>query len=157
MSKTGGPSHAVSDLKNHIGFWMRFVSNHVSHSFARRLADSGVTVAEWVVLREMFGQEELSPSDLAQSMGMTRGAISKLLDRLLGKKLVSREGRDDDRRYQTIALTSAGRKLVPVLAAIADGNDEEFFAPLSRAEREALVATLKKLVEAHHLHKLPTE
>jgi hypothetical protein len=46
---------------------------------------------------------------------------------------------------------------VPSLAALADRNDEEFFAPLSEKDRETLVATLKKIVRAHRLHKLPTE
>lgn len=157
MSKTKQSPGEVSDLKKHVGFWMRFVSNHVSHAFARRLLESGVTVAEWVVLREMYGREEMAPSELAELTGMTRGAASKLVDRLVGKALVTRKDRTDDRRFQEIALTAAGRKLVPSLAAIADENDEEFFAPLTVREREALMATLKKLVQAHELHRLPTE
>ncbi len=147
----------VSDLKSHIGFWLRFVSNHVSQSFARKLLDSGVTVAEWVVLREMYGHEGISPSVLADLTGMTRGAASKLIDRLVKKDFVTRRSRGDDRRFLEIEITAVGRKLVPVLAGIADQNDEEFFTPLSGHERELLVATLKKLVQAHELRKLPTE
>ncbi|MGZ3727553.1 MAG: MarR family transcriptional regulator, partial [Pseudobdellovibrio sp.] len=48
----------ASDLKSHIGYHLRVVSNAVSHSFARKLAVSGVTVAEWVILREMYSGEE---------------------------------------------------------------------------------------------------
>jgi DNA-binding MarR family transcriptional regulator len=151
------PKGAVSDLKKHVGFWLRFVSNHVSHAFARKLFDSGVTVAEWVVLREMYGQKEMSSSDIADRTGMTRGAISKLVDRLVGKGLVTREDRRDDRRFQDIALAPAGQRLVPSLAALADQNDEEFFHPLSAKERQTLIATLKRLAQAHGLHKLPTE
>jgi hypothetical protein len=36
-------------------------------------------------------------------------------------------------------------------------NDEEFFHPLSSRERAALIATMKKLAQAHRLHTLPTE
>jgi DNA-binding MarR family transcriptional regulator len=147
----------VSDLKKHVGFWMRFVSNHVSHVFARRLLESEVTVAEWVVMREMYGREEMAPSELAELTGMTRGAASKLVDRLVGKGLMTRKDRTDDRRFQEIALTSAGRKMIPALAAAADENDEEFFAPLTKGEREKLLTTLKKLVQAHGLHRFPTE
>jgi DNA-binding MarR family transcriptional regulator len=157
MSRTTTSSAAVSDLKKHVGFWLRFVSNHVSHAFARKLLASGVTVAEWVVLREMYDREEMSPSVLAERTGMTRGAASKLVDRLVGKELVTRKDRTDDRRFQDIALTPAGRRLVPSLAALADQNDEEFFHTLSAKERELLIATLKKLVHARKLHKLPTE
>jgi DNA-binding MarR family transcriptional regulator len=70
--------------------------------------------------------------------------------------LITRRGRSDDRRFQDIELTPAGRRLVPKLAALADRNDEEFFTPLSSTERKALVTILKKLVEAHALRKLPT-
>ncbi|MGB6742123.1 MAG: MarR family transcriptional regulator [Terracidiphilus sp.] len=157
MSKAKQSAAAVSDLKKHIGFWMRFVSNHVSHAFARKLLESGVTVAEWVVLREMYGREEMAPSELADVTGMTRGAASKLVDRLVGKAMVTREDRTDDRRFQDIALTPTGRRLVPSLAALADRNDQEFFSPLTASERETLAATLKKLAQAHGLHKLPTE
>jgi DNA-binding MarR family transcriptional regulator len=157
MSRVTQAPETVSDLKAHIGFWVRFVSNHVSFAFARKLLRSGVTVAEWVVLREMYGRSNISPSTLADLTGMTRGAASKLIDRLVDKKLVTRKERSDDRRFQDICLTDAGIKLVPDLAALADLNDREFFAPLSTAERETLLAILKKLVHAHDLHKLPTE
>lgn len=147
----------VSELGDHTGFWLRFVSNHVSYAFARKLLASGVTVAEWVVLREMFGLSNVPPSLLAETTGLTRGAVSKLVDRLLHKKLLTREERSDDRRFQSIALTEAGRKLVPKLAALADENDAEFFSALSTKERQALVATLKKLVKANGLTTVPME
>ena len=157
MKDAKTPDPTVSNLKKHVGFWLRFVSNHVSHAFSRKLLNSGVTVAEWVVLREIFDTDEMPPSTLAEQTGLTRGAISKLIERLVVKKLVSRKEGSEDRRYQRIALTPTGRRLVPKLAAIADSNDQEFFQPLTAREREALIATLKKLVHAHDLHHLPTE
>jgi DNA-binding MarR family transcriptional regulator len=149
--------YAVSDLKSHTGFWLRFVSNHVSHAFARKLLANGVTVAEWVILRETFVKDPVAPSVLAEQTGLTRGAVSKLVDRLLAKKLVTREEHSKDRRFQNVALTSAGRRLVPDLAAKADQNDAEFFSALSRGEREGLMVTLKKLAEANDLRKLPID
>jgi DNA-binding MarR family transcriptional regulator len=145
----------VSDVRSHTGFWLRFVSNHVSHAFAEKLVGSGVTVAEWVVLREMFDTSATSPSVLAAATGLTRGAISKLIDRLVQKDLVSRAEAAEDRRFQDVRLTSAGRTLVPKLAAIADQNDHEFFSQLPVGERERLVATLKKLVVANKLKQIP--
>ncbi|HVZ84579.1 MAG TPA: MarR family winged helix-turn-helix transcriptional regulator [Terracidiphilus sp.] len=157
MNKSEAHAEPVSDLKAHIGFWMRFVSNHVSHAFARKVQETGVTVAEWVILREMYGCGETTPSQMAEATGMTRGAASKLVDRLVEKKLVSRRERADDRRYQDIALTSAGAKLVPVLAALADQNDLAFFSVLTAVERASLLAVLKKIVQRHDLHTMPTE
>jgi len=157
MKDAKTPTQTVSDLKKHVGFWLRFVSNHVSHAFARKILARGVTVAEWVVMREMFDDPETSPGVLAERIGMTRGGVSKLVDRLVAKKFVTRRERSDDRRYQSIALTGAARRLVPQLAALADRNDEQFFHPLSTGERAALIATMKKLVQTHSLQTLPTE
>lgn len=71
--------------------------------------------------------------------------------------MISRRGRSDDRRFQSIALTATGRRLIPQLAALADQNDEEFFHPLSIEERAALLSMMKKLVHANGLQTLPTE
>ncbi len=108
-------------------------------------------------MREMFDDDETSPGVLAERIGMTRGGVSKLVDRLLAKSLLTRRERSDDRRFQSIALTAGGRRLVPRLAALADENDDEFFRALSVVERPALIATMKKLVQAHGLQTLPTE
>ncbi|HWB85240.1 MAG TPA: MarR family winged helix-turn-helix transcriptional regulator [Bryobacteraceae bacterium] len=148
----------ASRLTAHIGFWMRLVSNHVSFAFARKLAASGVTVAEWVVLREMYsGDDTTSPGAVAELTGLTRGAVSKLISRLLAKGLVTRKESTSDRRYQDIKLTPAAITLVPKLAKLADNNDEEFFSVLSKAERKSLTATLRKIASRHQLTQMPVE
>ena len=153
-----GSEPKVSDLRKHIGYWLRVVSNSVSHSFARKLENSGVTVAEWVVLREMYsGDDTTSPSSVADLTGMTRGAISKLLERLLQKGLITRIEAEGDRRFQDIRLTRKAMALVPKLAGLADQNDEEFFSELTAAERKDLLKILKKVVATRNLTKTPIE
>lgn len=148
----------ANGLKKHIGYWMRFVSNSVSYSFARKLEACGVTVAEWVILREMYCMDEVvSSSSIAELTGLTRGAVSKLVERLHQKNLLTRTEASADRRYQDIKMTNAARSLVPELALIADANDEEFFSVLSNAERKQLVEMLKKIVDLKNLKKIPTE
>lgn len=151
------PSAKVSPLEAHLGYWLRMVSNHVSGSFRRRVEDKGATVAEWVVLRELFDREHARPSDVAAALGMTRGAISKLVDRLTAKGLAEKTVSEEDRRYQSVTLTRAGRALAPQLASLADRNDEKIFSVLSEAERRTLLRLMKKLTKAHGLRTVPTE
>lgn len=148
---------APSSLDLHVGFWLRFVSNHVSHAFRQKLEVKGVTVAEWVVLRQLLATGATAPSDVAETLGMTRGAISKLVDRLLAKRLVTRTVGKADRRFQTVTLTSAGRKLVPSLAGLADANDAEFFGHLGDEQRMKLVELMKDIVRRHELKNVPIE
>jgi DNA-binding MarR family transcriptional regulator len=144
-----------STLADHAGYWLRYVSNHVSQAFARKVETQGVTVAEWVLLREMFDAGTANPSQLAEAMGLTRGAVSKLVERLIRKKLAVRSFSKGDRRYQTVELTAAGKRLVPVLAQLADENDREFFGHLQPAERNKLVSLLEDIVRWHGWKDLP--
>lgn len=146
-SKSTTPS--VSTLESHLGYWLRMVSNHVSYAFKAQVEAHGVTVAEWVVLRALFERDEIKPSELAARLGLTRGAISKLVDRLVAKKLVSVRADPQDGRAQVLILRVAGQKLVPVLAALADQNDERAFGHLSQSQRALLSSTLRDL--AAHL------
>ncbi|GGC50700.1 MarR family winged helix-turn-helix transcriptional regulator [Chelatococcus reniformis] len=145
----------VSDLTAHIGFWLRMVSNHVSHAFADKLADKRVTVAEWSLMRALYGKEPTPPSRLADEMGMTRGAITKLADRLIAKSLIAREASARDGRAQTLTLTDRGSNLVPDLAALADRNDAEFFECLDADERKALERLLRSLARRRRMTAFP--
>ncbi len=148
---------AVSDLTAHLGYWLRQISNHVSHAFARKLAGKDVTVAEWAMMRMLFDGLPTSPSKLADSMGMTRGAVTKLADRLVMKGFVVRKASTEDGRSQTLCLTPAGANLVPELATLADLNDAECFAHLSDSECKALDGLLRKSVERLGLKSIPID
>lgn len=145
----------VSGLEQHAGYWLRFVSNHVSHAFMQKVEAKGVTVAEWAVMREMLEAGSVNPSQLAQRLGMTRGAISKLVDRLCHKELAERRSFGTDRRYQSVALTAKGAKLVPKLAQLADENDREFFGHLPTEQQSYLIELLKDLVHRHGWKDVP--
>ncbi len=151
------PDPAIAPLEAHLGYWLRYVSNHVSYAFSRKLAARGVTVAEWVVLCELYQRDDTVPSELAARLGMTRGAISKLADRLAAKALARQTQSGADRRFQALALTPQGRALVPELAALADRNDAEFFGHLRPAERKAIEAALRGIVRRHALRTVPAD
>ncbi len=146
-----------SDLENHLGYWLRYVSNHVSHAFASKVESHGVTVAEWVVLRALFDAKDINPSRLADIVGMSRGAISKLVERLCQKELIARTFSDGDRRYQTIRLTAKGKRLVPVLAGLADDNDREFFGHLTSADKRSVISLLQEIVRQNAWKDLPVD
>lgn len=150
-------SPAASDLQSHLGYWLRLVSNHASHRFARALADEGVSAAEWVLMRDLYDAGAVAPSVLAARLGLTRGAITKLVDRLRAKRLVVRASGLGDGRFQTIALTGGGARMVPHLAAIADANDAAVFGHLSPRARTALEATLRDIAARARLITPPMD
>jgi len=147
----------TSKLTDHTGYWMRMVSNAVSQEFTRKVTGQDVTVAEWSFMRALCDSEPMPPSILAVKMGMTKGAISKLAERLLAKGLVARKESKEDKRAHSLSLTSKGRDKIPVLAALADENDAEFFNTLTTEDHETLNRILKLLAERRGLNATPVD
>ena len=155
MSNT--PVNEVSALEDHLGYWLHYVSNHVSGAFAQTLQARQVSVAEWVALRHIYNCETITAGELADLIGMTRGAISKVLTKLENKEWIARASDQADNRVQWITLTPTGQQILPELAQLADDNDAYFFGGLSQAEQETLRNLLKKLTQIHQWHSVPVD
>lgn len=155
MSDT--PEYAVSALEDHLGYWLRYVSNHVSGAFAQALQARQVSVAEWVALWHIHNRETITPGELADLIGLTRGAVSKVLTKLANKEWIARTVDATDSRVQWIILTPAGQQILPELAQLADHNDAYFFGGLSQAEQATLRSLLKKLTQIHQWHSVPVD
>ncbi len=150
-TKSSSKKSKISTPEEHVGYWLRNVSNNVAYSFSKKLQASKVTVAEWIILRQMYETGRTSPWVIAERTGLTRGGISKLIARLLKKGLVTRKESTEDHRFQEIKLTGKGEKLTPKLARIADDNDAYFFGNLSSNKKNELIEFLKKVVKTHKL------
>jgi DNA-binding MarR family transcriptional regulator len=146
-----------SDLELHLGFWLRRVSNHVSGAFARALQTKHTSVAEWVVLCRVQERPGITPGELAEALDLTRGAVSKVIDKLEAKNWITCSTKPGDSRVQLLSLTRSGSRILPQLAEIADQNDREFFDGLDADERATLQRLLGKLAELHQIRDVPIE
>jgi DNA-binding MarR family transcriptional regulator len=140
----------ISRRGDYVGFWLRVLSNGVSRTFEKSLQNYDVTVAQWVVLRALYGRET-SLIELSEAIGIDQGSTSRLVERLVQKKLVNRVTPPEDRRSVRISLTSSGFGLVPKLASAADINDELFFGKISKAKKDQFLKTLMELIRKNDL------
>ncbi len=145
----------VSALEDHLGFWLRYVSNHVSERFAALLAQRDISVSEWVTLRTLYRADGCSHAALLDVLGMSKGAASKILSRLEQKGLAQRSLMPGRAREQRLQLTPAGLALLPQLAALADQNDAHYFGHLDAQQKKLLLETLQDMVRRHQLPLLP--
>jgi DNA-binding MarR family transcriptional regulator len=137
-----------SNLDEHLGYWLRCLSNFVSHSFAERLAKQDISVAQWVVLRTLYDHGGITLNEAAGLVGVDKSSLSRMVERLVQKGLLHRsEG--EDRRSVGLSLTPAGKKLVPQLAKLADENDTAFFHTIAPKQRAEFLATIKQLLTAN--------
>ncbi len=138
-----------SKLEDHIGYWLRCLSNFVSETFAQRLERHGVSVAQWVVLRTLFDAESVTLNEAAELVGVDKSSLSRMIERLVGKGWVDRVP-GTDRRSVQLSLTGEARQLVPRLARVADENDADFFDTLSPAKRQEFLAMIRQVLDANH-------
>ncbi|MFG3224122.1 MarR family winged helix-turn-helix transcriptional regulator [Kitasatospora sp. NPDC048194] len=140
----------TSGLRDHLGYWLRRLSDEVHGRFERQLAEHGVTVSQWAVLITVHRGDATTTREVARYIDIDVGAVSRLVDRLIAKGLMSREADPGSRRILRLTLTDAGRDLAPRLAEIADRNDAHFFAHLDPDQRLQLEKWIRHLVgEAH--------
>ena len=110
-----------------------------------------------MLLRELHERGRTAPGELADSLGLTRGAVSKIVDKLDAKGWIQTEAKEGDSRFRLLSLTRAGRRSLPVLAEIADQNDALFFNCLNAREKRTLRELLVKLADHNRIHDVPTE
>lgn len=138
----------VAKLEDHLGYWLRCLSNFVSDSFSQKLGQYDISVAQWVVLRVLYDKDSLTLNETAALVGVDKSTLSRMIDRLVLRELVKRsEG--EDRRSLGLSLTPVARKLIPKLAALADENDQAFFKTLSAKQKKDFLATLQQLLKAN--------
>ena len=157
METTSKKAAFLPQLESHLGYWLRRVSNAVSGSFSRALQERQTSVAEWVLLRELHERGQTAPGELADSLGLTRGAVSKIVDKLDAKGWIQTDAKEGDSRFRLLSLTRAGQRSLPVLAEIADQNDAAYFDCLTATEKSTLRELLIKLADHNHIHDVPTE
>jgi DNA-binding MarR family transcriptional regulator len=157
METTSIHKEPVPRLESHLGYWLRRVSNAVSGSFARALNEKQTSIAEWVLLRELHERGQTAQGELADYLGLTRGAVSKIVDKLDAKGWIQTEAKQGDNRFRLLSLTRSGKRNLPVLAEIADQNDAHYFDCLSAKEKSTLRGLLAKLAHHNRIHDVPTE
>ena len=86
-----------------------------------------------------------SLSDAAEYVGVTLPSMSKLIDGLVARKLVSRQTAAEDRRRMTLVLTAKGQEVLQSSHSATQACLAEILQSLSQSERATVVAAMQSL------------
>jgi len=114
---------------------------------AERVEPFGVTMQQYNVLRILrgAGPEGLPTLEIGERMVEQAPGITRLLDRLEAKRLVSRERCPTDRRQVTCRIQPKGLTLLERLDPVADEVDDALTTMLSPAELRQLIGLLDRV------------
>jgi DNA-binding MarR family transcriptional regulator len=117
---------------------------------ARSLADLGedVTLAQYrslIVLRTRGPQR---PAELAERLQVTPSTASRMVERLVRKRLVRRVRSAQDRRTVTVHLTEAGHRLVDEVIGRRRAEIERILGQMPVRGRHTVAAALRSFAQA---------
>jgi DNA-binding MarR family transcriptional regulator len=129
-----------------VGYWVSLLSRTMEAEFSRRLAPHGLTRMSYAVLGAMVFDLKTTPSGIADFLGLDRGAVTRLLDKLEAQDLIFRERGEKDRRSISVEVTATGKTLAEQLQAHSLAVNDQFTAALKPNETETLVELVKAML-----------
>ena len=114
---------------------------------ARLWQDTEITLTQLMVLRELR-QGPQKTGRLGEKVGLSPTSVTRLIDRLERRGLVSRQRDVADRRQVEIHLEPAGERMLGEVRVLRGSNIQRAIEAMPAAERRLLVSSLGKLVAA---------
>lgn len=145
---TPAPSYYTADTlrpDTSLGLLMKRVMQSLRLQIDRRLAAQDLTHAQWLPLFKLARGDCDTVAALARDQALDPGAMTRALNRLEAKGLVTRLRSQQDRRVVKLVLTEAGHaaaaSVPPVLAEVLNAH----LAGFSAAEWHTLIDLLQRL------------
>lgn len=107
-----------------------------------------LTMPQLKVVLLLFTNGEERMSAIASALGVSLATATGVVDRLVEKDMVTREGDPNDRRVVLIRLSDKGEKLIAGLWQLARHNAEVLLRALDQRGLQLLNEALRALLEA---------
>ncbi len=106
-----------------------------------------ISAEEWAVLLILWNEDAVMPSVLADRTIRDRTTMTRMIDTMVKKNLVSRKMDAADRRKSLIVLTDQGRALHGPLSSIAKTMIDASLAGIAAQDLEITLRVLRAMTE----------
>lgn len=131
-------------------FYLIEKTNKVIRRYSQvRFSEAGleITVDQWLVLKKISDSERITQIELANAIFKDRASITRILDLLVSKKLVTKEAGADRRAYE-LTLTAAGEKFMEQAFMIVKNVRKKGIESLTEKEQDQLRHSLQKIINS---------
>ncbi|MCB2182224.1 MAG: MarR family transcriptional regulator [Desulfobulbaceae bacterium] len=111
----------------------------------KKLKPFDLTLEQLQVLKTMSCEEGLAQRRIGELANKTPTNITRILDRLEGKGLVSRQDNPMDRRALLVFLTDAGAEMLDKVYVVFELFSDELFRGVSDEEQAIIRSSFKKM------------
>lgn len=134
-------------VEGYLLYLLARVSHVLSSEFHQQLRRRGVGVPVWRVLASLSGSKGETVTGLAEVCLLQQPTMTKLLDRMVRDKLVTRSQDGRDRRVVRVALTPDGETLAEDLIRAARQHEAAVLARFPEMETASMKALLRSVLE----------
>lgn len=127
-------------------FMMKRILACMATEVDQALEPTGLTHAQWVPLLKLHLAQASTVAELARECSLDAGAMTRTLDRLEAKGLVTRVRSSQDRRVVNLELTPEGRAAAEKIPAVLCRVQNAMLQPLSIAEWHELKSLLQRVM-----------
>jgi DNA-binding MarR family transcriptional regulator len=138
-------SNPALDLEHRTAYRFAVLSAMSTRSIADLYRRHGLTVGGWRTLSLIGHYEPIYPSGIAERTSVDPDKVTRAVDRLVEKKLVTRKVDGADRRRVVLTLTARGRRVYAQIDRVRRVLEKEFLSVLTREELRSFNACLDKL------------
>src|SRR6202042_2598917 len=103
-------------MRNSVGYLMRMGTNRVLPQMEALFEDQELSFSQWTTLVALHDGRISTAGDLAHNICHDAGSLTRLIDEMVKRGLVTRNRSETDRRVVTLSLTPRGADLVEGLA-----------------------------------------
>lgn len=117
MNDTSAPTDSSSPTQESIGVLLAAVRTEIVRAMEAELAAKGMGLrfTQFLILKRLSALGPMTAGELARSIELDGGAMTRQLDQLEGKGYLRRRPHEQDRRALRIELTDEGRALTEEL------------------------------------------
>jgi len=119
----------------------------VVKKFIPHLRDYGLSPQQWRVLRALYETEGMEMSVLSEQCYLLMPSLSRIIQNLEARELVSRRISDKDQRRSIITLAPQGIEMVQIISPKSEARYEHITKAFGYGKLELLYELLDELVE----------
>ncbi|MGD0153770.1 MAG: MarR family transcriptional regulator [Thermacetogeniaceae bacterium] len=107
----------------------------------------GVTLSQCHAIVEIARAGSISVNDLANMLGLDKSTMSRTINTLVERDLVTREPDSENRRYLSIGLTTKGQALFSEIESGMEQYYQDVYNSLPETKRDQVLESLEILVK----------
>ncbi|MDP2332020.1 MAG: MarR family winged helix-turn-helix transcriptional regulator [Reyranella sp.] len=137
----------MGPLDGYLPYLLNRAGMRIATAFSEEVRPLGATLQIWRVLAALHEHDGRRMGDLSETTSIEASTLTRLVDNMESRGLVSRRRDAADARAVTLHAAPAGRRMTRIILPIAERYEKVALEGFSKAEATVLKTALRRLFD----------